>query len=426
MQPAIPTYPLVQHRLDNGLTIAVVDNPTSPLAAINVTYRVGSRDEADGQHGLAHLFEHLMFQGSRHVAPGEHSSRISQLGGQSNASTDLDRTNYFQTVPHGAIEQVLWLEADRMGSMPEALSDAVAANERAVVAAEKEERANQPYGELWTYALAALFPADHPYHYPPIGLMEDLAACSLSDLEAFFTRHYSPANAVLTVAGKVEADAIVTQAERYFGGITARAVASRPNGAITAHRGEVHRHVDDAVPSPAVASFYQIPPAPTSAQVAIAAACEILTGGAAARMQRTIVREHHFAEGVQSFARDCSGGTSVAMFAGFVADGSTTTEVLTAMDAEIAAFIADGPSSEEVEIARSRMQRALYSDLLTSGDIADVVGENLAAFPDLAPLEFAAEQVARLDATAIQQAAASYLVTDNRAVIFFDAQERHE
>lgn len=425
MSATVPTFPVRQHRLANGLTVAVINNPTSPLAGVNVTYRVGSRDEVDGQHGLAHLFEHLMFQGSRHVAPGEHSARISQLGGQSNASTDLDRTNYFQTVPLGAIEQALWLEADRMGSMPEALNDKIFANERHVVAQEKEERANQPYGELWTHALAALYPADHPYHYAPIGLMENLAACSLADLAAFFDRHYAPANAVLAVAGNVDADQIFTWAERYFGGIASRVAPARVDGSLAYHRGEVVRHVDDEVPAPAVASFYQIPPAPTAEQVAIAAACEILTGGPASRMQRELVRDAHIAEGVQSYARDCAGGTSVAMFAGFVAEGATTSEVLSAMDREIAQLAANGPSDDEVQVARARMQRDLFADLLTSGDIADVVGEQLAAHPDLSPLEHAAAQIERLDGRAIQDACATYLVDDNRAVIYFDSQERH-
>lgn len=425
MSAAIPTFPVTQHCLDNGLTVAVIHNPTSPLAGVNVTYRVGSRDEIEGQHGLAHLFEHLMFQGSRHVAPGEHSSRISKLGGQSNASTDLDRTNYFQTVPLGAIEPALWLEADRMGSMPEALNEKIFANERHVVSQEKEERANQPYGELWTHALAALYPADHPYHYTPIGLMENLAACTLGDLEAFFNCHYAPANAVLAVAGNVDADQIFAWADRYFGGIAARPAPTRTDGALAYHRGEQIRHVDDEVPAPAVASFYQIPPAPTAEQAAIAAACEILTGGPAARMQRELVRERHIAEGVQSYARDCTAGTSVAMFAGFVADGSNTGEVLAAMDHEIEELAANGPTGEEVQVARARMQRSLFADLLTSGDIADVVGEELAAHPDLSPLDHAAKQIRDLDGEAIQRAAAKYLVADNRAVIYFDSQERH-
>ena len=196
------TADLLDTHLANGLRVVVAPDPLAPAAAVNLWYDVGSRHEDVTRTGLAHLFEHLMFQGSRQVASGEHFSLLQAVGGRLNATTSFDRTNYFETVPAHALELALWLEADRMGGLLDALGDDGLANQRDVVKNERRQRYdNQPYGTAWEQLFALGYPEGHPYHHMPIGSMAHLDAVTLADCQEFFRNHYAPDNAVLTVAG---------------------------------------------------------------------------------------------------------------------------------------------------------------------------------------------------------------------------------
>jgi predicted Zn-dependent peptidase len=202
---ATPPLPIREHRLANGLRIFLIVDRTAPIAAVNIWYHVGSKDERAGRTGFAHLFEHLMFQGSENVTKAEHLTLVESIGGEGNATTWLDRTNYFATVPAEWAELILWMEADRLGTLLTALDQANLDNQRDVVKNEKRSSYdNQPYGSAYIELFALAYPKGHPYHHPTIGSMEDLDAASLEDVRDFFTTWYAPNNAVLTVVGDID------------------------------------------------------------------------------------------------------------------------------------------------------------------------------------------------------------------------------
>src|SRR6476659_5368710 len=227
------SYPLAERTLANGLRVIVSEDHTVPNVAVNLWVGVGSRHETPGRTGFAHLFEHLMFQGSRNIASGEHFTRLMAEGGRLNATTWFDRTNYFETVPKGAYELALWMEADRHGHLLDAVNQANLDNQRDVVKEEKRQRYdNVPYGNALIDIYAAVFPKGHPYHHATIGSMDDLDAASLEDVHAFFRRYYGPNNTVLTLVGDLTAEEGFAAAERYFGDLPAS--AEPPRGPVDA------------------------------------------------------------------------------------------------------------------------------------------------------------------------------------------------
>src|SRR5579872_5632724 len=198
----VPVLPVERFTLPNGLTVLLSPDHSAPIAAVTIWYHVGSKNEVRGRTGFAHLFEHLMFQGSQHVARGEHIKTIEDVGGEMNGTTQNDRTNYFETVPINFLETALWLESDRMGYLLPALNQAKLDNQRDVVKNERRERVdNQPYGSANEVLDVALFPKSNPYSWPVIGSMADLSAASLDDVRDFFRRYYAPDNAVLSITG---------------------------------------------------------------------------------------------------------------------------------------------------------------------------------------------------------------------------------
>nr|WP_231979768.1 pitrilysin family protein [Tessaracoccus coleopterorum] len=209
-------YPMARHRLDNGLEVVVAPDADAPGVAVNIWVEVGSADETPGRTGFAHLFEHLMFQGSANVASGEHMATVEALGGTVNATTSTDRTNYFETVPHGALDLALWLEADRFSSL--AITGENFETQRQVVKEEKRQRYdNQPYGDLLELLTGQHFPSDHPYGHLTIGSMQDLDDAPLEDVATFFGAWYPASNLRLVLCGPVGADEGIALAEKHFG-----------------------------------------------------------------------------------------------------------------------------------------------------------------------------------------------------------------
>ncbi len=198
------------------------EDSSDPLVHVDVTYHVGSAREEAGKSGFAHFFEHMMFQGSEHVADEEHFKIITEAGGNLNGTTNSDRTNYFQTVPVNQLEKVLWLEADRMGFLLDAVTEKKFEVQRETVKNERGQRVdNQPYGRLYERVSQALYPDMHPYSWPVIGYMDDLNRANVNDVKAFFLRWYGPNNATLTIGGAVKAEQILPLVQKYFGTIPA-------------------------------------------------------------------------------------------------------------------------------------------------------------------------------------------------------------
>lgn len=213
--------PYEKYRLTNGLTVILHQDTTNPLVHVDVTYHVGSARESFGRSGYAHLFEHMMFEGSKHVAHGEHFRIVTEAGGRLNGSTSRDRTNYYETVPKNYLETALWLESDRMGFFLEALDQQKFEVQRETVKNERAQRYdNQPYGLVWERLSEVLYPPTHPYAWLPIGYVSDLDQATLTDIKQFFNRFYGPNNAVLTIGGDFDRDQTLALVERYFGPIT--------------------------------------------------------------------------------------------------------------------------------------------------------------------------------------------------------------
>lgn len=217
MELGIPLE-IERHRLSNGLRVVVHPDHALPLVAVNLWYHVGSKNERPGRTGFAHLFEHMLFQGSAHVGTNDHFRHLQSIGGVANGSTWYDRTNYYETVPSHQLDLALWLESDRMGFLLPALDQKKLDTQRDVVMNERRQRVdNQPYGRPYERLFELLFPPDHPYHWPVIGTMEDIAAATLEDVRHFFRTYYVPRNAVLTLAGDVRPDDAFARVERWFG-----------------------------------------------------------------------------------------------------------------------------------------------------------------------------------------------------------------
>ncbi len=219
-QPGKVMIPYSKYRLDNGLTVILSPDHSDPLVHVDVTYHVGSAREVAGKSGFAHFFEHMMFQGSKHVGDQQHFRIITEAGGSLNGTTNRDRTNYYETVPSNQLEKVLWLESDRMGFLLDAVSQRKFEIQRDTV---KNERAqnydNRPYGLIWEKMSEAIYPEGHPYSWQTIGYVQDLDRVDVNDLKAFFLRWYGPNNAVLTIGGDIDVDKTLAWVSKYFGSI---------------------------------------------------------------------------------------------------------------------------------------------------------------------------------------------------------------
>ncbi len=309
----LPVVRFSQRTLDNGLRVIVAPDSLAPVVAINIWYIVGSRHETPGRTGFAHLCEHFMFQGSRHVTKAEHFSIVQGAGGVNNATTYFDRTNYFETLPSHQLDLALWLEADRMATLLDALDQENLDNQREVVKNEKRQSYdNRPYGTFYEKLMATVFPPEHPYHHVPIGSMEDLNAASVDDVVTFFRTWYAPNNAVLSIVGDVDEEEAHAAAARFFGPIPAnRNIVQPPLPTIApVIGGEVREVVPDDVPLTRVHFGFRCPPYGTSEFEALEMCGQILAGGRGSRLYRTLVRDRKIAQDVTAFGLPLVAGAS--------------------------------------------------------------------------------------------------------------------
>ncbi len=300
-----PSFPLHSYRLANGLVVNVLPDPRLPLVAVNVWYHVGSRNERPSRTGLAHLFEHMLFQGSAHVGANEHFRYVQQAGGTANGSTWFDRTNYYETLPAHQLGLGLWLESDRMGFFLPALDREKLETQRSVVMNERRQRVdNQPYGRPTERVHELLYPADHPYHWPVIGYLDDIASATFEDVRDFYAAHYGPENAVLTLAGDLAPEPTRDLVERYFGEL--------PPGNPEAERGA--RALDACGLPPALGRRREVLPVParltrlglawavpsfgTEAWYAAMVLAELLAGGKSSRLPALLVLDRQLAQTV--------------------------------------------------------------------------------------------------------------------------------
>ena len=417
----ILSVPFERHTLGNGLRVVLSRDPSVPVVAVNLWYGVGSRNEPVGRTGFAHLFEHMMFQGSANVPKNRHFELVERAGGTLNATTWFDRTNYFETVPSHHLELALWLESDRMGWMVPAMDQEKLDNQRDVVKNEKRQRYdNQPYGD-WDERLQKLvFPSTHPYHHTVIGSMEDLDAATLDDVASFFRTYYVPNNAVLTVAGDFDPSRVLGQVERYFGEIPRGGVVPPLPGEpdVPPVIGGTVR--DDAVadvPLPRVIMGFRIPPYSSPDFTVAEVARAVLGTGRASRLYRRLVREQRVAKDVVSYAFPLLSGASMLLVWATGYPGSSLDELELALGREMEA-LADAEEGE-AERAVAVLETDLVRSLERVGERADLLSMFELYFDDPGRLNREVDRLRSVTADDVRRFAGERLGPDNRAVVTY-------
>jgi len=344
----VPEIPFEQFVLDNGLRLVVHEDPKAPIVAVNVWYHVGSKNEEPGKTGFAHLFEHLMFNGSEHY-DDDYFRPFERAGATDmNGTTNPDRTNYFQNVPAPALEMALWMESDRMGHLLGAIDQAKLDEQRGVVQNEKRQGENQPYGVVRQLVAQNTYPDEHPYSWTTIGSMEDLDAASLEDVHEWFETYYGPNNAVLVVAGDVDPDEVHEKVKRHFGSFPPGPPTARHETWIAKMEGEKRQRVQDRVPQARVYKVWNVPGWGSRDADLLELVADLLADGKTSRLYERLVYDDQIATGVSAFVvqREIGGQLRVVATA---RPGQPLSEVEAAIDEELERLRAEGPTPEEME-----------------------------------------------------------------------------
>ena len=421
-------YPVHERTLPNGLRVVVSPDPSVPNVTVNIWVGVGSRHEAAGRTGFAHLFEHLMFQGSRDVASGEHFEALMAQGGRLNATTWFDRTNYFETVPKGALELALWLEADRHGHLLDAVNQANLDNQRDVVKEEKRQRYdNQPYGNALIDVYAAVFPEGHPYHHSTIGSMEDLDAASVDDVHAFFRRHYAPDNTVLTLCGDVTPDDGFALVERYFGPIEAHPETRRgPVEALPPLAEPVRVERREDVPNDRLHIAFRLPVDETEEFNAASLALDALGGLASSRLVRRLVRKEQTALGAHATSWGFVDGVSLGFIVVDIDGDADTDDVEAALLEELEKFAVEGPTEAEMEAALAQAERGWLSMLASQEERADAISHYALLHGEPQLVNTHLDRLRAITPEQVRAAAATWLRPESRAVVAYRADVETE
>ena len=425
----MPHIPIDRHQLPNGLRVILSRDDRAPIVAVNLWYDVGSRHEKPGKTGFAHLFEHMMFQGSANVAKGEHFDLVQAAGGSLNATTWFDRTNYFETVPSHELELALWLESDRLGGLLPAMTQEKLDNQRDVVKNERRLSVdNQPYGS-WDEKLGELlFPKTHPYHHPVIGSMEDLDAASLDDVREFFTAHYAPNNAVLTIAGDFDPGSALEMVEKHFGPIPANpAIPEAPSTEVAPIIGaEVRQVVPDRVPLPRIYAAYRMPVFGSEGFNALEVAVDLLGSGRASRLYRALVREQQVAQDVTTFAFPVIGGAAIFTIWVTARPGVGHEGLEAALWAEVDRLAGEGPSDDELERVRNLHASGVESSLERISERADRLSMYACLFDEPERINTEEIRYEAVDAGRVREAMNASLRPDNRVVLTYVPAESAE
>ncbi|OEV09234.1 M16 family metallopeptidase [Streptomyces nanshensis] len=424
--PAAGGLTATEHRLANGLRVVLSEDHLTPVAAVCLWYDVGSRHEVAGRTGLAHLFEHLMFQGSAQVRGNGHNELVQGAGGSCNGSTSFERTNYYETMPAHELELALWLEADRMGSLLTALDEKSMENQRDVVKNERRQRYdNVPYGAWLEKMTAMAYPDGHPYHHTPIGSMADLDATSLEDAREFFRTYYAPNNAVLSVVGDIDPEQTLAWIEKYFGSIPGHQDKRPPrDGTLPEVTGAEQRQiVEEQVPSRAVMAAYRLPHDGTRECDAANLALTILGGSESSRLNKRLVRRDRLAVDANCGLLRLAGAPSLGWQTVIASGGVEVADIEAAMDDELRRFAEEGPSPEEMERAQAKLEREWLDRLATAGGRADELCRYAVLFGDPQLALSAVQRLLDVTADEVRAVAAARLRPDNRAVLVYEPTE---
>ena len=410
--------PFTKHTLANGLDVLAHEDHHVPIVAVSVWYHVGSKNERPGRTGFAHLFEHLMFEGSEHHAKG-YFAPLQQAGALLNGSTGTDRTNYWEVVPTSAVDLALWLESDRMGYLLPALTRERFENQREVVLNERRQNyENRPYGLALMAITAALFPQDHPYHWLTIGAADDIRAMRLEDVQTFFRTYYHPSNASLALAGDIEAAAAFDLAEQYFGELPA---GSRPTPvrATAAVEREIRLVLEDRVEMPRLYMAWHSPAMFMPGDAEMDLIGDLLGNGKTSRLYRTLVYERRLALDVSAHQSSRELG-SVFLLMATGAPGRSPGDIAAVVDDELQRLVDTGPSGDELERAQAQVEAHFMYRLQTVGGFGGK-SDQLNAYNVLRgdPGFFTADLARYRDATrdAVRTAAERMLRRDRRVLL---------
>ncbi len=341
-----------EYTLPNGLTLLVYEDHKAPIVAINVWYHVGSKNEKFGKSGFAHLFEHLMFNGSENYND-DYFQVLERIGGTDvNGTTNNDRTNYFQNVPTAAFDQLLWLESDRMGHLLGAIDQAKLDEQRGVVQNEKRQGENQPYGKQYDLLTKAMFPKGHPYSWTVIGEMEDLNAASLEDVHAWFKAYYGPNNAVLSIAGDIKPEEVYEKVLTYFGDIPAGPTIARPEVQLPKHPSNTRQHYQDRVPESRIVKAWITPEIGSKEDTYFDLIASILSNGKNSRLYKKLIYEDQSATSANSFQYSSEIASRFIVQVN-VKPGFKVEELESTTMAIVNDFIANGPTQEELDRAKA-------------------------------------------------------------------------
>ncbi len=425
--PSPLTVPYRLFRLDNGLTVILHRDTSVPVVSVNVWYRVGSANEKPGRTGFAHLFEHLMFEGSKHVKDGEFDDLLEAAGGNNNGTTDNDRTMYYDDVPSNALELALFLESDRMGYLLDAMSPARVDGQRDVVKNEKRQQVdNVPYGKVFEEIDRLLYPPGHPYSWQVIGSMEDLSAASYDDVVEFFKRYYAPGNASLVVAGDIDLDRAQALVTKWFAEIPKGASVEPldvPPPSLTQVR---RRTITDKVQLPRLYLAWLSPRELAPDDAALSIAAQVLSGGKGARLDRRLLHDTQLAQDVYAYqgSMALSGSFQIASTA---QPGRSIAEVQTAIDEELDRLRTTPPDAAEVERAVNAIEAQFYRSMERVGSYRGKALQLNHYYNATGEPDYFAKDLARYKAVTpaeVQAAIVKYLPKDRRVELVVEPESQ--
>jgi zinc protease len=401
--------PYETYKLPNGLTVILSVDRTTPTVAVNVWYHVGSKNEAPGRTGFAHLFEHVMFTGSGNVPYGLHDKLTEGVGGSNNGTTNNDRTNYFETVPSNYLETMLWLESDRMGFLLDKLDINKLNAQRDVVKNERRQSYdNQPYGRVSEILSAAMYPKSHPYSWPVIGSMDDLTAASEEDVKAFFRLYYAPNNAAIAVVGDFDPAQAKAWILKYFGDLPKGQPVTRPTVAPAKLEASKRLVYEDKVQVPRLYIQWPTVGIKSDDDYALSVMSSILSGSRTARLTKALVYDSQIASQVIAFQNSAE---DVGVFQVVVIPRPehTLTEAEAAIDQVIQKFIAEGPTAEELQKAKSGLELGFLRGLESNLGIANQLLDGAVFYGNAGQFSVDYQKTLAVTAADVKRVAASYL-----------------
>ncbi|HVO20626.1 MAG TPA: pitrilysin family protein [Anaeromyxobacter sp.] len=417
---AVPTIPYQQFKLPNGLNVILSEDHTAPVVGVDMLYNVGSKDERPGRTGFAHLFEHLMFQGTEHLPKGEADRLIEAAGGSSNGATSPDRTEYWEQVPSNALEQMLFIQSERMGYLLPTLDQAKLDNQREVVRNERRQNYEmQPYGLAWKALGENLWDPDFPYHWQPIGSHEDLQAANLEDVQGFFRRWYGPANASLAIVGDIDPARTRALVERWFGAIPASAAPEHAAPTPRPLAAEKRVTMEDDVQLPKLYLAWQSPKDYAPDDAALDILGDILASGKSSRLVKRLVMEERTAQGVMA-AQQSEALAGSFLVVATPKPGVTLEALLRSVDEELARVAREPPSAEEVQRAKNKIESQVIFGLEPVGGFGGRANHLNSYYWETGDPGYLAKDLERYRAVTpedVRAAAARWLRPDRRVVL---------